>query len=212
MINQGISGGGPSALASAFALPSTKLQSVSIVCGLGPPDIGMRGANWLHYLAFTWGYRFLPYWIGRIFWSRQITGRLDLSDEERLSRSLHPVASLQNRAFSKDVQVILDNPDALRLSLQAGREAFAQGYDAVWQDARIMCMDWGFRVQDIRKDLDVQLWYGKNDGFVPLNHGLQIAARLSEKTCLRVEDEGHSGISINWNRQILEAIVRSGRD
>lgn len=38
-----ISGGGPYALACAMGLPRERLKCVSIVCGLGPPDIGMRG-------------------------------------------------------------------------------------------------------------------------------------------------------------------------
>ena len=169
----------------------------------------MRGANWLHYIAFSWGYRYIPVWLGCFYWKWQVIGRLDLSDEERLHRSLHPSPSLHNAAHAKDNQDAIDHPDIVRLSLRAGREAFAQGYEAVYEDGQLMCRDWGFRIEDVRKDLKVQLWYGKRDSFIPLNHGLQIAARLGGRAQLRVEDEGHAGIAINWNREILEAIVGS---
>lgn len=41
----GISGGGPYALACAKALPADKLKAVSIICGLGPPEVGKKGSK-----------------------------------------------------------------------------------------------------------------------------------------------------------------------
>ncbi|KAI8265128.1 hypothetical protein K4K58_011773 [Colletotrichum sp. SAR11_239] len=41
----GVSGGGPYALACARAMPRDKLKAVAIVCGIGPQDIGMSGAD-----------------------------------------------------------------------------------------------------------------------------------------------------------------------
>lgn len=203
----GASGGGPSVLACAAGLPG-KLKCVSIVCGLGPPDIGMSGAGWMHRLAFPWGYRLAPYWMGRLFWKMDATGRLDLSDEERLALLLRPGSMLQKSANGKDSD-IMANKHFLRLSLRSSREAFAQGYDAVWDDGRLMCRDFGFRVQDIRPDLPVQLWYGKYDYAVPVNHGLQVAARLGggDRVQLRVEDESHAGIFFHWKREIIENLL-----
>lgn len=46
----GLSGGGLYALACAYALPEEQLKSVSVVVGMGPMDIGMKGmclSNWL---------------------------------------------------------------------------------------------------------------------------------------------------------------------
>jgi pimeloyl-ACP methyl ester carboxylesterase len=68
----------------------------------------------------------------------------------------------------------------------------------------------GFRIEDIRKDLPVQLWYGKDDCFVPAHHGVQIAARLGGddgRVVLRVEDNTHASISQRWKRAQLEAIA-----
>lgn len=103
---------------------------------------------------------------------------------------------------------ILTDADFLRLVVRSGREAFARGLDAVWEDGRVICSDFGFRVEDIRGDLEVQLWYGRYDSFVPLVHGEQIAARLGGRAQLRVEDEAHAGISIHWKREILESLIR----
>ncbi|KAF2792950.1 alpha/beta hydrolase fold protein [Melanomma pulvis-pyrius CBS 109.77] len=198
----GISGGGPYALACAVALPPEKLKCVSIVCGMGPPDIGMSGAGWMHWLAYTWGYRYGPGWLGRWWWRRDPLGRLDLTDEQRLELYMQPNLHLNERDHD-----IMKDKDLVRLVVRSSRESFAQGYDGVWQDGKLMCKDFGFRIQDIRLDLPVQLWYGKYDTYVPLNHGEQIAARLGGRAQLRVEDEAHAGISVHWNKEILEALV-----
>jgi pimeloyl-ACP methyl ester carboxylesterase len=206
---QGASGGGPYALACAFALPSEKLKCVSIVCGLGPvSEIGMKGARWLNWIGFTIGYRYAPRILNRWFWQSQTCGRLDWSDEKRLERHMKEFAKPTSIAQKKDLEV-MTNVDNARRYLRSGRETFAQGYDAALQDGRVLSTDFGFRIQDIRSDLPVQLWYGKLDVFVPLNHGETIAKRLGDRANLRVEDETHASIFFSWREQILEDLVNS---
>jgi hypothetical protein len=152
---QGVSGGAPSALACAFSLPPHKLKCVSLVCGTGPPDIGMRGADISHRIGWPYGIRFAPYWMGRWYWRFIGLGRTDLSESARIS-----LLSTQFASVPESERDIYDDPDFVRLLVRATGEAFAQGYDGVWDDGKISCRDWGFRVQDIRKDLTVHLWYG----------------------------------------------------
>ena len=208
---QGVSGGGPYALACAFALPSEKLKCVSIVCGLGPvSEIGMKGARWLNWIAFTFGYRYTPRILNRWFWQSQTCGRLDWSDEKRLERHMKDFSKSKSTALAseKDREVMTDEDNARRF-LRSARESFAQGFDAALQDGRLLSMDLGLRIQDIRPDLPVQLWYGKHDVFVPLNHGETIAKRLSDRANLRVEDETHASIFFKWREQILADLVKS---
>jgi pimeloyl-ACP methyl ester carboxylesterase len=49
----GVSGGGPYALACAYALPAEQLKTVSIICGMGPFDLTMRNSQWTTYLIFS---------------------------------------------------------------------------------------------------------------------------------------------------------------
>ncbi|PGH02387.1 hypothetical protein GX51_04695 [Blastomyces parvus] len=204
----GISGGGPYALACAMALPRDKLKCVSIVCGLGPPDIGMSGADFVHWVGFTFGWRYARPIFIRWFFQREPAARLDLSDEERLELTQQLVAKSEATAHESDLKVFKDM-DFLRLYLRSARESYAQGFDWVTQDGRLVASDFGFRIEDIRPDLPVQLWYGKHDRFVPLNHGEQIAARLGERAHLRVEDESHAGVSQNLKEEILKALIQS---
>jgi hypothetical protein len=96
--------------------------------------------------------------------------------------------------------------------VRAQGEAFAQGYDGVWDDGKRSCRPWGFRVEDIRRDLRVQMWYGKKDVFVPLVQGMKIRERLGEMAELRVEEESHAGILMHWKREILEGLRDGMRD
>lgn len=114
----------------------------------------------------------------------------------------------KSTAHEKDLEV-MTNEDNARLFLRSARESFAQGFDAALQDGRVLSTDFGFRIQDIRPDLPVQLWYGKQDVFVPLNHGETIARRLGDRANLRVEDETHASIFFNWREQFLEDLVKS---
>jgi pimeloyl-ACP methyl ester carboxylesterase len=189
-------------------MPREKLKCVSLVCGLGPPDIGMSGADFLHRLGFPYGWRYAPAFLIRYFLQREPAGRVDWSDEKRLELTQQSVSKSRATANPKDVALWTDE-GLLRLSLRSVRESYTQGFDGVSLDGRLMCMDFGFRVEDIRPDLPVQLWYGKLDTDVPPNHGLQIAARLGGRAVLRVEDETHGGISQNWKKEELEALLKS---
>lgn len=162
----------------------------------------MSGADWVHRLGFPLGFRYAPLSVVRWFWKLEGSGRLDLSDERRLELLLQkPIAHEKDIDFMKT--------DWPRLSLRSTRESFAQGFDGVWQDGRLVCMDYGFRIEDIRPELPVHLWYGKLDTFVPPNHGVQIAARLGGRAYLRLEDETHASIVVNQMKEILEHLVRS---
>ncbi|KAJ4372072.1 hypothetical protein N0V83_003845 [Neocucurbitaria cava] len=131
---------------------------------------------------------------------------MDLNDEERLRLLLAP-ARLKSMTNSKDLEV-MGNEDIMRLMLRSTRESYAQGFDGVRQDGKVMCTDFGFRLEDIRDDLPVQLWYGKQDTFVPLVQGVQIAARVGGIADLRVVDETHASISTNLKKEVLEEILK----
>ncbi|KAK5102530.1 hypothetical protein LTR70_000388 [Exophiala xenobiotica] len=87
---------------------------------------------------------------------------------------------------------------------------FWKGTDGFMQDMKLLARDPGFRIEDIRKDLKVQLWYGKLDGNVPLRHGEEIARRLGHGADLRVkEDDTHASIFFDWRDEILAEMVKA---
>jgi pimeloyl-ACP methyl ester carboxylesterase len=167
----------------------------------------MRGAGFKSWLAFTLGYPYLPAFALKWYWQSNPAGRLDLNDEERLELLLNLIEQSKSSANEKDLAFYKDE-DLLRMSLRSSRESFANGFDAVARDGCLMSTDWGFRVEDIRHDLPVQLWYGKQDDIVPLNHGEQVAVRLGGRARLRVGDETHASMQVNYQEEIVKDLVR----
>ncbi|GAP86214.1 putative alpha beta hydrolase [Rosellinia necatrix] len=203
----GISGGGPYALACAAALPAEKLKAVSIICGLGPPDLPKTGMDWWHWVGFTIGFRYFPGACGWWF-SRESLGRLDLTDQERFDRFQREWAKAKPSAHSKDVAA-LEDADLVRWLVRNHGEAYHQGFDGFVLDGRLSSYDFGFQIQDIRSDLPVHLWYGKHDTSVPPCHGEGIAARLGPNARLRIEDETHGSLTWNCRVRALEDLMKA---
>lgn len=209
----GVSGGGPYALACAAGLPASQLKCVAVVCGLGPPDMSMWAADWAHWLGFPYGWRYAPAFMLEWFFRLDAFGRMDLSDEERERRVLDP-AQLAKVKNEKDRRIMSD-VDFVRLGLRSMREANRQGFGGIAMDGKVACSDWGFRIEDIRRDLPVLLWYGDEDRFIPPDHGRGIAERLGGKegkAVLRIkEGDTHYSISQDWKREQLEKILEEMR-
>ena len=191
---QGISGGGPYALACAALLPAEQLKAVAVVCGMGSPDMSKLGMRWSNWAGFTVGWRYLPGLSAR-YLSREAPARLDLNDEERLQLMYEQFFA--SKPPKKDVAAFEDT-SIPRLVLASGKESWRQGTTAVQRDGKLLCLPWGFHLEDIRRDLPIHLWYGKLDQNVPPIHGEQIAAHLGPATQLRIEDETHLSITVNW--------------
>jgi pimeloyl-ACP methyl ester carboxylesterase len=214
----GVSGGGPYALSCARGLPAHKLKVLSLVCGIGPPDIGMSGAAWPTYSGFTVGWRWSPQLFLRWFFQRDAAESLELSDEERLRVFLSPkrLAGVheKDRGFFGD-------EDEMRVYLATSRESFKRGFDPMCKDGFVMCVDWGFAIEEIRKDLPAVLWYGEKDVNVPPNHGRTIARRLRTESeqgdgeegkgrvRLRMLDDTHASISMRDKRGYLVDILEA---
>lgn len=192
----GTSGGGPYAIACAYGLPADKLKAVAVVCGMGAPDMSKKGMNWLHWAGFSYGWLYFPalcaWWM-----SREPHARLDLSREERTARIAKSLSAAGSH--EKDLEIFNSHfgVDIVRLIIPNHEAAFSQGVRLACQDAVVMCEDWGFKLEDIRKDLPIHLWYGKLDVNCPPGHGEETAARIGGKSVLHLEDETHGSITFN---------------
>ncbi|KAL1606990.1 hypothetical protein SLS59_002692 [Nothophoma quercina] len=225
--DKGVSGGGPYALSCAHGLPKDKLKVVGLVCGIGSPDIGMSGAAWPRYSGFTVGWRWSPQVFLRWFFQRDAADSLNLPDEERLKLFL---SEKRLEGMDERDRTFFADEDEMRAYLATSRQSFRQGVDAMCKDGFVMCTDWGFRIEDIRKDVSVVLWYGSRDVNVPPNHGRTIARRLrmeeeqvegevreagpleyKERVRLRMLDDTHASISMRDKRGYLVDISNTWR-
>lgn len=184
-------------------LPRENLRCVAVVCGIGPPDIGMSGAGWFHWLGFTYGWRYAPRLAA---WFFRHQNRLHQSDDARLDEMLRGAEKNKAKVPVQELEIWTDKEIARRMML-GGREVYAQGIDGVSTDGHLAGTDFGFRLEDIGSAVPVRLWYGKQDTFVPVNHGIQIAQRLGDSAHLRIEDETHASIFFGWRMEILGDLV-----
>lgn len=203
----GVSGGGPYALACAYALPADKLKVVSIVCGLGPADIGYKGMFFMNYLGWTYGAHCTPLML-KWFFSREPGCRMDLGDKGRLELMIKDFEKQRPKMDPRDAKCLGDI-DFMKAHLKRSNDVLAQGWDGAFRDMKLLASDPGFRVEDIRKDLKVKLLYGRLDGNVPLNHGIQVAKRIGDNAELTIlEDETHASIYLEHRDEFLAEMVK----
>ena len=205
----GISGGGPYALACAKVLPTDKLRAVSIVCGLGSPDMGYWGMNWMSWAGWTFGQRLLP-GLCRWWFSREASARLDLSREERMRRIVQAFEKEKKGGMNpKDVAMFGDK-NFMWMHLRRGEEVYGQGLTGMSDDFRLLNSDFAFKIEDIRKDLPFRIWHGRLDTFVPLQHAQKVKARLGNNARLEIsDDQTHASIWREKKEEYISELVKA---
>jgi pimeloyl-ACP methyl ester carboxylesterase len=210
----GTSGGGPYALGCARALPSSpskpRLKAVSIVTGLGLRDMSQTWSSALVWLNQQLDLRWL---FKRLFTSGPVWN-MALSDDERMEE-MRKGFDLK-KAHPADARTAKNPnyPDSARLFLLSSREAVSQGYQGFADDGAILSADPGFRVEDIRSDLPIQLWCGTDDTNASPKAGEETAQRLRASGNKLVElhmeaGETHGSTQVKYQRRILEDLLRA---
>ncbi|KAL1868287.1 hypothetical protein Daus18300_006011 [Diaporthe australafricana] len=210
----GTSGGGPYALSCAHALPSSaskpSLRAVAIVTGQGLPDMSQA---WPAIVVFVNKHLDLR-WVMRWIFARSPAWQHDLSDEEKME-SMRRSSDLR-KAHPADAETArrADYPDLVRLFLESAREAVAQGWEGFLDETAVLSKDPGFRVEDIRADLPVQLWCGTDDTNVSPKAGEETAQRLRAGGNTKVElhmevGETHGSTQVKYRKRVLQDLLRA---
>jgi len=123
---------------------------------------------------------------------------------------------LLRKAFDKDKAkmrpkdaALFGDKDFMLMHLRRAEEVYRQGMDGVSNDFRVLNSNFGFRIEDVRKDLPVQLWHGRLDTMVPLQHAEKVAARLGANANLRISDDTHASIWVERKEEFLGELVRA---
>ncbi|KAK4626233.1 hypothetical protein CLAFUW4_05233 [Fulvia fulva] len=205
----GTSGGGPYVMACAAYLPANRLKAIANVTGMGDiqryKSTGMGWPNWLGYrYIIHWAPWFFRWHSSRYLWPKD---RLHLSEEEKLRKWIDEIATPSANPKDLDAWAASAGVDLLRLAMTAGQEYFQDGFDTLIQDATLLGSKWDFRVEDIRPDLPMHLWFGKQDKNVSVYHGVEIAKRFRGKARLHYLDETHLSLQVRYFNQILDDLV-----
>lgn len=200
----GVSGGGPFALACAYALPEEQLKSVSLVGGCGPFDLTMRHSRWTVWLFFQIGRQF-PFLL-RKFRTQELKKNTSKPVEQVVAdtkKQLNGVAIQYLGPHEKDRALLLDD-SFLAFCCDAMQEHFKQGVESHMEEWRVLVSsDMGFELDQVRAELPVQLWYGKYDASVSWRVGEAIKAAMGGRPQLNIRDQAHLSLVLGCREEVL---------
>ena len=193
----GVSGGGPYALAAAWALPEL-VETAGVVCG-APPLAGIEDTRGLQpaYRALLGLHRRSPGVVRGLFHAL------------RPFALWHPptwFVSLMTRLVLPPCDTAaLTAPDSGALAMNAFHESWRQSALGVFTDAEIYSAPWGFAPREIRTP--VRLWHGAEDrNFVPA-FAETLAREMPACTFRLMPGVGHYSLPIRYAREIVADLL-----
>jgi pimeloyl-ACP methyl ester carboxylesterase len=167
----GISGGGPFALGCAALLPDLAV-AVAAVASLAP--YGVAGFDFYDGMGE----------------SNVEAARLDLREgrEEILAATPEQFgADLESLVSPADAEVLTG--ELLRWLTETHQVALSPGDQGWWDDGAAKLTSWGFDLGGIR--VPVKIWHGRQDRFVPVQHGQWLAASVPGAEADISDRDGH---------------------
>jgi pimeloyl-ACP methyl ester carboxylesterase len=175
----GLSGGGPYALAAAYAMPD-RVKVVGVLGGVAPT----RGDDAVPGGLVSLAVRFAP-----LFPPLRVPMGLFLSTVVRVLRPVgHPALDLYARISPPGDRAVFARPEiqAMFLDDLSGRRLRAPVDDII-----LFTRDWGFSVRDVK--VPVKWWHGDADHIVPLSHGEHMVGLLPDAELFVRPGESHLG-------------------
>lgn len=178
---EGLSAGGPYALACACKIPQ-RLTACGLISTFPPPDLIRR--------AGTGSMRTMG-WIGAhaprlLLLFARLVQRMIGSDAASIEKFLVRYAAHLGAAD----QQLVSNPEARGLLVQAMAESFRQGREGNLEVVLALTLPWSFQVEQVAFER-VFLWHGEQDQFMPVAPARLLAQLLPHCTATFYPDEGH---------------------
>jgi pimeloyl-ACP methyl ester carboxylesterase len=192
----GVSGGGPYALASAWAL-SERVKGAAFVSGA--PSIAERvdvSTLMPVYRLLLWLYRRHPEAVRVLF--RAGCPLVTIRPPRWLWRCIL-------RTIPECDRQALDQPEVLDRAWAGYSGAWVGHPDGVFHDARIYAEPWGFDPAEIR--VPVRLWHGREDRNFHWPLAEEIAAKIPGCRATIIEHEGHYSLIVRHHREILRDLI-----
>lgn len=190
-----VSGGGPYAMATAWALPE-QVEAAAVVSG-APPLAGNVSSGELHYI-YDWLLalkRRFPDIVHRLFNAARPLVKL---------RPPHWLVERYLRAGSKADGEALASEEVYAGSFECYQEAWRGSGAAVAVDGEIYSDPWGFAPEEIR--VPMTIWHGTHDRSFNWRMVQRFAATIPHSELRIIEEEGHYSLPIRHAGAILDAL------
>jgi len=193
---EGISAGGPYALACAYKILH-RLTACGLISTVSPGNLIMT--------AGTRGMRVM-WWMGErspwlVKFYARLVQRMTGSDDADLEKYLIKYAARLGAADQK----LLSNPEIRGLLVQAMAESFRQGAEGNLEVVLAEVQPWGFRVEEITFE-KLFVWHGEQDQIMPVAPVRLLVQNLPHCMATFYPDEGHFSTLANHAQEILHTL------
>ena len=191
----GVSGGGPYALVTAWAMPE-RVLGVTVCCGAPPLRVlGTKGLMWTYKLGL-WARRWCPWALAPGF----IVSRWCINRQP----SQWPLNWLLAGLNAADKKVMSD-PRLYNTISGGGIISLGSPTCAVITDAEVYVSDWGFDLGSIR--VPVHFWHGARDKYIPLSFAKRTAAMVPTAITTWTPDDGHFSLPLLRSGEMVKAML-----
>lgn len=192
----GVSGGGPYALALAHRFPE-RVESVAIVCGLGPV-CRSEAIGSMHWPArFGFGTARDAPWLTWLVYGGLLGQLMRQYPEVALAVLTVGMAGADRRTLAR--------PEIRSVVCAALREGLRQGTRGALLDMALYAREWGFKPAEI--GAPVVFWHGDVDATVPVSHTHLTAEGMPRAAVRVLRGEGHFSLPIDHADEILETLL-----
>ncbi len=180
------SGGGPFALACAFAIPE-RLHHIGIVSGMGPSDApeAKKGKSMMIPKA--------PLLI--------LKGM-----KKMMEKKPEKFKANMKKGFAEVDQKIYEIPLVVQSLLSTLEVALSQGIYGAKEDAIIYKKEWGFNLTEI--DHPILMWHGGKDENVKVETARYVSENLPNCTPVFMEQEGHLSLIYTHAEEIIKTLLK----
>ena len=180
----GVSGGGPYALACAYAIPE-RVENCVLLGSWGP--VAEKPALWKAMAP-------LDRFFGRLSRSAPWTFYPLFSTIGWAAKNLSPegfVKSLDSSLCEAD-RLVLEDEEMAAFFAADIVEAFSQGVKGPADDAMLLYSDWGFKISEI--DTKTLIYHGEDDKFAPLAMASYLDQQLTNSSLEILPGQGHLAV------------------
>ena len=186
----GWSGGGPYALACAWAMPD-RVAVVGLISAAAPL---YRGADYMlrtHRVAIR-AADHAPWMIRLAMWRWSRAQRAD--PERHLDDAIEGMIEAD--------RLVLEDPALRAVMIGNATELYRQGGRGLYDEALVIARPWGFPLGDV--SVPVRIWHGEDDTAVPVGMGRYLARELPSARATFYPGEGHHLVYDRWREIMAE--------
>jgi len=192
----GVSGGGPYALVTGWALPRRVTSVTAISCATPLAESSDPSEFAPLYRALLGAYKEHPDALRQFFRAgRSVVGLMP-----------NPLWWLATRGLPAPDRAALADPTTFSTVFSGVRQGWRSGHDGVFEDAALNAQPWGFPLNEIR--VPVVFWHGVEDRNFRPSAVRRVASQVPGASLHVVENEGHFSLPLRRADSIVAAVRR----